>query len=74
MCSEALAKTPHTWCTFVHEPVSTDVDESYGVCPDIEKHPGTASTASVNGGVRTLGPGNEWYREQQRLAAEEGEE
>lgn len=71
MCGDALARNPPRFCTTIHEPVSTDLDESHGPCPDREKHPSAAgdvgawsSFSSLLGITRTIGPGNQWYREQ----------
>lgn len=71
MCSEALARDPPSFCTNVHEPVSTDIDEAHGSCPDRHKHPSATgangpspSLDNLFGITRTMGPGNRWYREQ----------
>lgn len=71
MCSEALARNPPSFCTSVHEPVSTDIDEAHGPCPDRDKHPNATGANAVSssfgnllGITRTIGPGNRWYREQ----------
>ncbi|PPJ59493.1 hypothetical protein CBER1_10012 [Cercospora berteroae] len=37
MCEDALARTPPQFCNTAFAPVSTDIDESNGVCPDRAK-------------------------------------
>ncbi|KAF2159382.1 hypothetical protein M409DRAFT_71052 [Zasmidium cellare ATCC 36951] len=51
MCPIAKQKNPPTFCTTAHEPMSMDLDTSYGVCPDTEKHPPVETRPSTR--VRT---------------------
>ncbi|GIZ43474.1 hypothetical protein CKM354_000670100 [Cercospora kikuchii] len=68
MCEDALARTPPQFCNNAFAPVSTDIDESNGVCPDRAKHPPGPGQHFVSawtlqlGITRTSGDGNAWYR------------
>lgn len=49
-------------------PISTDIDEGRGLCPDLTKHPIGGNDEDMDGVVNefeiyeTFGEGNEWYR------------